>query len=338
MAAQERKHPTTETEAVHHFNEAERNAMRAHLQRCEVRVGTLHRIATAHISVAGLMVLIPVFFKDLVSELIQMLLRNFTPILSSEGIVPGLVLYISISLVLYLLLFIPLRALYLLFKDIVDFYFGIHTPGFPETVQNPSFAFTAIAFSPDESLNVKREVLRYQYEPASIDFTLPFSAGKRLEYFGAFEQKPELDALEAMRDPTGLRAEGLVADGVNDEDIKHFNAAFAINRAVERNLVEEVAKTEMSLVRHVMYTRRVVLRYVKTTLVFVWTLLMLFVIESFLLSQILPPFVTLAAGCLLWSLPVTWMMHMPIEWIYRPITRVKDRTLKKRNYSGRDER
>jgi hypothetical protein len=328
MTTTDRARATLESETVHHFSEAERNAMRSYLQRSEVRLGTLHRIATALISGAGLMVLIPVFFKDIVSQLIQMLLRSFTPVLGSEGVVPGLALYIPLVLVLYLLLFIPLRALYLLFKDLIDFYFGIHTPGFPEAVQNPSFAFTALTFSPDESPNVKREVLRYQYQPSSIDFTLPFSAGKRAEYFSHFELDPDLDAIEAIRDPAALRREDLVSAGVNDDDIRHFNAAFALMRALDRNLVQEVAKTEMSLVRHVMYTRRVVLRYVKTTLVFVWTLLILVVIQSFMQAAVLPPFIILSAGCLMWSLPVTWIMHMPIEWIYRPITRVKDRTAK----------
>jgi hypothetical protein len=328
MTTQEHARATLENEAVHHYSETERNAMRAYLQRCEVRLGTLHRIATALISGAGLMVLIPVFFKDVVSALIQLMLRSFTPILSSEGVIQGFALYIPLVLVLYLLLFIPLRALYLLFKDIIDFYFGIHTPGFPEVVQNPSFAFTAITFSPDESQNVKREVLRYQYQPSSIDFTLPFSAGKRVEYFSHFEQDPDLDAIEAIRDPAVLRREDLVSAGVNDDDIRHFNAAFALMRALDRSLVQEVAKTEMSLVRHVMYTRRVVLRYVKTTLVFVWTLLILVVLQAVMQAEVLPPFVILSGGCLIWSLPVTWIMHMPIEWIYRPVTRVKDRTVK----------
>ncbi|MFN8375429.1 MAG: hypothetical protein U0694_21445 [Anaerolineae bacterium] len=327
---QRRRTTTSENEAVQHFSEAERSAMRAYIQRCEVRLGTLHRIATALISGAGLMVLIPVFFKDAVSGLIQTMLRNFLPILGSEGLLIGLGLYISLGLVFYLLLFIPLRALYLLFKDIIDFYFGIHTPGFPESVQNPSFAFTAVAFSPDESPNVKREMLRYQYQQSSIDFLLPFSSGKRTEYFTSFEQDPELDAIEAIRDPHVLRREGLVGPDVSDDDIRHFNAAFAIMRAVDRSLVEEVAKTEMSLVRHVMYLRRVVLRYVKATLVFVWTLLVLLAIDSFIKAEIAPPFILLSAGCLVWSLPVTWIMHMPIEWIYRPITRVKDRTVKRK--------
>lgn len=38
-----------------------RNAMRAFLQRSEVRLSTMHRIANAFLSGAGLLVLFPVF-------------------------------------------------------------------------------------------------------------------------------------------------------------------------------------------------------------------------------------------------------------------------------------
>jgi hypothetical protein len=307
------------------FSEHERGAMRAYLQRCEVRLSTMHRVATAFISGAGIIVLIPVFLKDIVSELIQILLTNFQPTIIRADWLPGLALYGALSFVLYLLLFLPLRALYLTFKDIIDFYFTIHTPGFPEELPNPTFALTGVAFSPDESKQVKDDVLRYEYQRASIDFMLPFSRGKRIEYFGQFDQNAVSAAVQQDRDSARLRRDGLVADDVTDEEIRHFNAAMAIGRTFERTLVEEVAKSEMSLTRHSLYLRRIVLRYVKTILIFIWTLLILFAISSVIRSGGLP-FVSLSAGCLIWTLPITWLLHTPISWIYRPLTRAKDPT------------
>src|SRR5277367_1692075 len=45
------------------FTEQERNAMRAYLQRAEVRLSAMDRVATAFISGAGLLVLFPIFFR-----------------------------------------------------------------------------------------------------------------------------------------------------------------------------------------------------------------------------------------------------------------------------------
>ncbi|NWF67635.1 MAG: hypothetical protein HXY40_00975 [Chloroflexi bacterium] len=309
------------------LTDAERNAMRAYLQRCEVRLSTLHRIATAFISGAGIIVLIPVFFKDVVSELMQVLLRDFGPTANSAGLPVTLAMYVALAYVLFLLLFLPLRALYLTFKDIIDFYFAIHFPGFPETLENPTFALTGVTFSSDESPRVKREVLRYQYQKASIDFTIPFSKGKRREYFDSFDPRGITYEVQTERIPSNLRAAGLVAADVTEDDVRHFNAAMAIARTFERDLVQEVAKTEMSITRHILYLRRIVLRYVKTILLFIWTLMVLFGVQSVIKAALFPEFVMLALGCLLWSLPMAWLIHTPIEWIYRPITGVKDPTV-----------
>jgi hypothetical protein len=254
----------------------------------------------------------------------HLLLTNFSEVVSSNGLPLALVLYASLIYVLFLLLFLPLRALYLTFKDIIDFYFAIHFPGFPETLENPAFALTGVAFSPDESPRVKREVLRYQYRKASIDFAIPFSKGKRHEYFDSFDPRGIAYEVQTERIPQKLQAAGLVADDVSDDDVRHFNAAMAIARTFERDLVEEVAKTEMSITRHIHYLRRIVLRYVKTILLFIWTLMVLFGVQSTIKAALFPEFVILSLGCLVWSLPVAWIIHTPIEWIYRPITGVKD--------------
>src|SRR5690606_8520058 len=56
------------------FTTDERNAMRAFLQRSEVRISTIHRVAVGFLSGAGLLFLFPVFLKDGVLTLITALL------------------------------------------------------------------------------------------------------------------------------------------------------------------------------------------------------------------------------------------------------------------------
>src|SRR5688572_18237732 len=80
--------------APHVYTTDERNAMRAYLARTEVRNSTLHRIAIGFVSGAGLMILIPVFFKEIIDGIILVLLRNvdrvFIPNMTGVDIVLAL--------------------------------------------------------------------------------------------------------------------------------------------------------------------------------------------------------------------------------------------------------
>lgn len=320
------------------FTNDERNAMRAYLQRCEVRLSTMHRVVTAFVSGAALMVLIPVFFKDVVSALLQLLLNDFGNRYASLGAagwaLTGL-LYALLAYTLGFAFYIPIRALYLVFKDIVDFYITINTPGAPEEgMLNPAFALTGVAFSVDESERVKRSVMAYQYMPQSIDFMLPFSIAKRAEYFEPMlratrthKDDPAL-IIPATRTTERLQRDGILPPILDDayaKNVDYFNVALGIGRSYDRRLVEEVAKTEMSLVRHILYLRRLIFRYVATLLIFVWTLLIMFLtisvvqVNAVQTAHAALTFVVLAAGCLLWALPVRMILHRPIVWIYRPI-------------------
>ena len=52
----------------------ERAAMRAFLQRCDVRLSTMHRVATALLSGAGILVLLPAVERDAVLQVLRSLL------------------------------------------------------------------------------------------------------------------------------------------------------------------------------------------------------------------------------------------------------------------------
>ncbi|MEZ4668944.1 MAG: hypothetical protein R3E39_13640 [Anaerolineae bacterium] len=122
------------------LSDADRNAMRAYLQRCEVRLSTLHRIATAFISGAGLLLLIPVFFKDAIDSILTVFLaqgNNVFETFGSGGQILSLILYGCLVFPLVLSLGIPLYGVYLLLKDIIHFYFTIYSPGFRKPSLTP---------------------------------------------------------------------------------------------------------------------------------------------------------------------------------------------------------
>ena len=108
------------------------------------------------------------------------------------------------------------------------------------------------------------------------------------------------------------------------QTVERFNAALGLARALDRQLVEEVATSEMSLVRHVLYLRRLVLRYVKTLLMFIWTTLVSFAMIPFLQDGRLPTFLLLALGYLVWALLALPIMRVPLGWIYRHLKGIPD--------------
>jgi len=302
------------------FTEAERGAMRAYLQRCEVRLSTLHRIGQAFFGGAGLLVLIPVFFKDAIDNLLIVLLTQTTnhfQEFGSLGIIMTGVLFLCISYPLLLSLTIPLYGVYMLLKDIVHFYFTIYTPGFSENLINPTFALTGVMFSVDESPRAKQEAMRYQYEATQMGFMIPFSQERQELYFDTIIEKTKGAIIPESRQLERLKELDVLPPDYQDNKVDHFNAALGIARSLDRTLVQEVAVTEMALVRHVLYLRRLVLRYVKTLLMFIWTTVISFMMLPLIKDGRFPVLLILALGYLVWSLAVTRLMDWPLHWIYR---------------------
>lgn len=303
------------------FTDAERNSMRAYLQRCEVRLSTMHRIATAFISGAGLLLLIPVFFRDVIDGILILFLaqaENIFPAFPREvGIITSLVLYLLLLYPLMLSLFIPLYGVYLLVKDIVHFYFTLYMPGFPANLLNPTFSLHGVTYSPDESPRVKQAVMRYQYQNSHMNFMMAFSEGKRQAYFDDLIASTGGGILPATRQIDRMVDAGQLPPEYDATEVNRFNAAMGIARSLDRSLVEEVAVTEMALVRAVIYLRRLVLRYVKTLLMFIWTTTIAFLMLPFLNDERFPTFLILALGYTVWGLFVMRIIRQPITWIYR---------------------
>ncbi len=303
------------------LTDSERNALRAFLQRCEVRLSTMHRVAVAFVSGAGILLLIPIFFKDVIDALIVVLLAqagNFFPELGSTGgWLVTLALYGLLLYPLLLSLSVPLYALYLLLKDIVHFYFTIYTPSFPASLLNPTFSLTGLTLWADESPGVKRAVMRHQYAPEQMDFMMPFSENKRAQYFDTLIKNTNGEIIPPTRRLELLRSQDLLSTTNGEKDVQRFNAVFGITRSLDRTLIEDVAMTEMALARSAMYLRRLLLRYFKTLLMFIWTALIAFIMLPFVKDNRLPTFIVLAVGYIVWSLLVMRIMRLPLTWIYR---------------------
>ena len=89
----------------------ERAAMRAFLQRCEVRLSTMHRVATALLSGAGILVLLPAVERDAVLQVMRVLLEG--PVTVTRGLLAvSVLLSIALAIVVLWLLIIELTRFY----------------------------------------------------------------------------------------------------------------------------------------------------------------------------------------------------------------------------------
>lgn len=335
--------------------EQERNAMRAYLQRTEVRLSTVHRVAVGFISGAGLLFLLPVFFKDAILSIIREVL-NYTPVVPPNLGIPNelavIITYVMIGYPFVLSLGIPIIAMVALLRDIVSFYFVGHPPGFPAELFNPRFVLTGVAFAPDESEAVKTRILIHQYGSDLINFVLPYDE-RSSRYYGAVIDRPKRMIVPRSRrlprliqrgileNPTGkpldkledsdrLQVRGAFSAGgevvtVLQEpyqartlaEIDRFNAALGLAGFVDRPLYQEVAKQEVSLVRHTLKLRQLVLRYFQALLVLLWTTLITFVMLPFLQDERsrFPPLMVFSLGYLIWAILTPLVVQLPITWL-----------------------
>jgi hypothetical protein len=302
------------------LTEAERQAMRAYLQRTEVRLSTLHRIAVAFVSGAGLLILFPIFFSNEFTSLLAIFIRFMTTTLpqSQGGVqIAGIIAGVGLFYAFALSATIPLYALYLLLKDVIHFYFTIYSPGFPGSLFTPSFVLSGVTFSPDESPRAKQEIYKHQYRSSSINFLIPFSAEKRERYFDETIQNTSGEIIPRSRQWEALEKFGGLPDNADRRNVEHFNTAFGLARTLDRDLLDEVATTEASMVRHVLYLRRLVFRYIATLLMFIWTNVIAFIMLPFLQEPTLPTLMIMSLGYGIWSILVLYIMRSPIRWIYR---------------------
>jgi hypothetical protein len=113
------------------------------------------------------------------------------------------------------------------------------------------------------------------------------------------------------------------------KEIDRFNAALGLAAFLERPLYQEVAKTEVSLVRHSLRLRQLVLRYFQALLILLWTALLSFMMLPFLQRERFPTLAVLSIGYFIWSLLTPMVVQLPIRWLVSYARKdVRDKSLK----------
>ena len=273
------------------LTEDEKTAIRGFLQRCEVRLSTLHRVATALLSGAGLLILLPAVARDSIVTVIHALLnspRTFSNVL--------LILTMSLEVTLVLVL------IWLVMHQLTMFYF--HTNHIKsDSNENfvPRFTLTSHRLPLDEigpEATVEYNHLRQQQHNISLIVPPNDRTRRRVDH-----QIAAYPALGLSAQPTDQdRAEGLMR----------------LTSASRRSLVDEVVKVEYGMARHISRLQVVVLRYVKALLVVVLTVVAAYVSSAALNhggAAVDTDAIWIAVTMAIWAPLVILAATAPVRWI-----------------------
>lgn len=293
------------------LQESARAAMRAFLQRAETRLSTYQRVAGVFLNGAGLLVLLPAMARDS----IQSVLTNAVSIPLSPF---NLLLLVPWTLTLGL----PLYAFVLLLRDLVEFYFA---PRFlsNDNVQITRFSLAGLSFAFDESIEAKARILAYATShPAYNRFVLgDAGSASRRSARQIYDSSKSGNIAFPMRRELARELEKRAgqAGPAPDEPIEaEFSMiAASIAGSLDISLTEEVARVEASIERHVLGLRRLVLRYMKALLLFVWTTLATLIVVAIFTSGASPRTHLIAAFIAyeLWALSAIVVVRWPRRWI-----------------------
>lgn len=272
----------------------ERAAARAFIARCEVRLSTFHRIAVGMLSGAGLLVVLPVVARDSVTGVIRSLLTG------AVDVVDGLMVVSVVAM-----LAVPATALWLLFADLTRFYFHANHLGTDaDTLFTPRFTLTSLRLSSDElGAAASADLHRFRSEPRIVELLVPTN-----------------DASRARIDKQ-LQVYGGLSGGTGD--LGRAMGLFDLAASKSRPLLEEVAKVEYGMARHVLRLRGLVLRYVKALLALLTTAVAVYSADAIVANlpnnEDMSPTggIWLAGIILIWSPVVVLAVTSPIRWIER---------------------
>ena len=304
------------------LNAEERAAVRAYLQRCEVRLSTLHRVATALLSGAGLMVLFPVVGRDAVVEVLRHLATG-----TFEASEAALLVAVVLGLC------VPVVSLMVVLKDLTSFYFYTnHVAGPGGGVFVPRFTLTGLRLPSDElGPAAAAELQRRRGAPEAVELLVPDNdesrsrADQRIAAYGGLEALGRVDPDQDAAPSVSAPGETAPGSTVSNDDLARAEAKFVLAASRSRTLLEEVAKVEGGMVRHVLRIQVIVLRYVKALLALLTTALAVFaaagVVEG---KQVLGPadLAWLAAVHLVWAPLVVLAVSTPVAWLDRLLRNV----------------
>lgn len=266
----------------------EKAAIRAFLQRSEVRLSTVHRVASALLSGAGVMVLLPPVAKDSIVTVITTLSRGTVDL-------PRLLLLVATVLSLLL----PLVAFWFLVRDMTRFYFHAqHLSAERDRLFLPRFTLTGLQLPAGELAPGTQATLdTARRAPHTVEVLVPSNADRRTK-------------VDARLAGYGIRTDGSdgeLADGL-----------FVLAASQSRSLLEEVAKLEHGMARHILNIQAVVLRYVKALLAFMATALAVFTMSAIeARNPVTGPIdeVWLASVLTVWAAATAIATAAPVRWV-----------------------
>lgn len=272
----------------------ERAAMRAFLQRAEVRLSTMHRVATALLSGAGILVLLPALERDSVVQVLRTMFVG--PISWSRGL---LAVGVGTSVLL------ALGAFWLLVVELTRFYFhSNHIRHDDGEFFTPRFTLTGLRLPSDELTPPADQTFETMHgSPANVELLVAKNpiARQRIDR--------QLDAYP-----------GLVQSDAVEPDRARADALFELAASRRRTLAEEVAKVEYGIVRHAIRLQVIVLRYVKALLVIVATSLASFASAAAVNDRAVISAADerwIAGVLLVWAPVVILVVGAPARWLER---------------------
>ncbi len=269
----------------------ERAAARAFVARCEVRLSTFHRIAVGMLSGAGLLVILPVVARDAVSGVLRALLIG--------SVEPS---DIALAVAVVAMLTVPAVALWLLFADLTRFYFHANHLGEGRDVFTPRFTLTSLQLPSDElGPGAGAQLAASRSDPRIVELLVPTNDRSRRHVDRQLQVYPGL--------------------GTGNDDAARAAGLFDLAASSSRPLLDEVAKIEYGMARHVLRLRGLVLRYVKALLALLSTALAVYVADAIVAG--LGPNedlandgrFALAAVVLIWAPVVVLAVTSPVRWI-----------------------
>ena len=269
----------------------ERAAARAFLQRSEVRLSTIHRTATALLSGAGVLVLLPAVGRDSVVTVIRGLLGSADD-----------PMHIALAALVALTLALALVVIWLLLLELTRFYFHAnHFTSASGTTFSPRFTLTSLHLPVDElSAPTQAELLAQRSAAANIELLVPPNDAARRDI------DAQIDAYDGLRRPEP------------PSDASRAHAMLLLAGVKDRTLVDEVAKVEYGMARHVLRVEVLVLRYIKALLVVLTTTLTTFAMAAVVEGS---PTVDasaerwIAGALMLWAPAVLFVSSAPVRWL-----------------------
>ncbi len=270
----------------------ERAAARAFVARCEVRLSTFHRIAVGMLSGAGLLVVLPVVARDSVTGVVRSLLTD------GVSTVDGFLVVAVIAM-----LAVPTAALWFLFADLTRFYFHANHLEYNGTsVFTPRFTLTALRLPSDELGEAATADLHaIRSGPWIVELLVPTNDASR------------------QRIDKQLQVYGTASE--ENGDLGRASGLFDLAASASRPLLEEVAKVEFGMARHVLKLRGLVLRYVKALLALLTTALAVYAADAVVANvasntgMSLSDSVWLSGIVIVWAPAVVLAVTTPVRWI-----------------------